>query len=149
MFELPKTRVPNYLPKRSAHFWSGNSTIPSFVLADTAALHHKITNMSNRIRQLEEALAILQSSVTEELHPLLDCEFLKIKSIVELHCAVDHLKDLVTSNVAADSEAFPQAEADEAQADGEDTNIYVDTPATLVVEAEEAALLHGNSAAEV
>jgi hypothetical protein len=35
--------------------------------------------MSNRIRRLEDALAILQSTVSEERHPLLADELLKIK----------------------------------------------------------------------
>ena len=35
--------------------------------------------MSNRIRQLEDALAILQSSVSDQRHPLLSDELLKVK----------------------------------------------------------------------
>lgn len=35
--------------------------------------------MSNRIRQLEDALAILQSTVTDQRHPLLTDELLKVK----------------------------------------------------------------------
>jgi hypothetical protein len=35
--------------------------------------------MSNRIRQLEDALAILQSSITDQKHPLLSDELIKIK----------------------------------------------------------------------
>lgn len=35
--------------------------------------------MSNRIRQLEDALAILQSTVTDQRHPLLGDELLRIK----------------------------------------------------------------------
>ena len=35
--------------------------------------------MSNRIRQLEDALAILQSSVTDQTHPLLSDELIKVK----------------------------------------------------------------------
>ncbi|KAG7453080.1 uncharacterized protein BT62DRAFT_45886 [Guyanagaster necrorhizus] len=50
-----------------------------FILADTDHLHRKITEMSQRIRSLEDALAILQASVSEERHPLLDDELLKIK----------------------------------------------------------------------
>ncbi|KAF9477057.1 hypothetical protein BDN70DRAFT_862320 [Pholiota conissans] len=50
-----------------------------FILADTEQLHEKIYEMSNRIRQLEDALAILQSSVTDQRHPLLSEELLKIK----------------------------------------------------------------------
>ena len=35
--------------------------------------------MSNRIRQLEDALAILQSTVSDQRHPLLTEDLLKIK----------------------------------------------------------------------
>ncbi|PFH47639.1 hypothetical protein AMATHDRAFT_77107 [Amanita thiersii Skay4041] len=50
-----------------------------FILADTEQLHSKISEMSHRIRQLEDALAILQSTVSDEKHPLLSEELLKIK----------------------------------------------------------------------
>lgn len=35
--------------------------------------------MSNRIRQLEDALAIVQSTVSDQRHPLLTDELLKVK----------------------------------------------------------------------
>ncbi|KAJ7244957.1 hypothetical protein C8J57DRAFT_1363463 [Mycena rebaudengoi] len=50
-----------------------------FILADTDQLHAKIAEMSLRIRQLEEALAILQGVVSSERHPLLTTDLLKIK----------------------------------------------------------------------
>ncbi|KAG6857340.1 hypothetical protein H0H87_005643 [Tephrocybe sp. NHM501043] len=50
-----------------------------FVLADTTQLHAKIAEMGQRIRQLEDALAIFQSGVSSETHPLLRDEFLSIK----------------------------------------------------------------------
>lgn len=43
----------------------------SFVLAATEHLHRQIANMSGRIRQLEDALGLLQSRHSTELHPLL------------------------------------------------------------------------------
>ena len=46
-----------------------------FILADTEQLHE----MSNRIQQPEHALAILQSTVTDQRHPLLSDELLKVK----------------------------------------------------------------------
>ncbi|KAI0340282.1 hypothetical protein BDW22DRAFT_1360218 [Trametopsis cervina] len=58
-----------------------------FILADTDRLHKKITEMSDRIRQLEDGLAILQSSTTRESHPLLRPDLLSIKSGLELHSA--------------------------------------------------------------
>ncbi|KZP23151.1 hypothetical protein FIBSPDRAFT_1043094 [Athelia psychrophila] len=50
-----------------------------FILTDTEQLHRKIAEMSERIRNLEEALAMLQSSVSAESHPLLRDELLSIK----------------------------------------------------------------------
>ncbi|KAF8888044.1 fungal-specific transcription factor domain-containing protein [Infundibulicybe gibba] len=50
-----------------------------FILADTEQLHRKIAEMSHRIRQLEDALAILQSTVSGDRHPLLEDDLLKIK----------------------------------------------------------------------
>ncbi|KAJ3987194.1 fungal-specific transcription factor domain-containing protein [Lentinula detonsa] len=50
-----------------------------FVLADTSQLHTKITEMGQRIRQLEDALAISHSGISNELHPLLRDELLSIK----------------------------------------------------------------------
>ncbi|KAG6888304.1 hypothetical protein C0995_009303 [Termitomyces sp. Mi166 len=50
-----------------------------FILADTDQLHRKIAEMSHRIRQLEDALAILQSTVSDQRHPLLEDDLLKIK----------------------------------------------------------------------
>ena len=45
--------------------------------------------MSDRIRQLEDRLAILQSSVLREPHPLLARELLRIESVLELHAAAE------------------------------------------------------------
>ncbi len=50
-----------------------------FILADTEQLHSKIAEMSHRIRQLEDALAIFQSTSSDDRHPLLSDELLKIK----------------------------------------------------------------------
>ncbi|KAJ6520347.1 fungal-specific transcription factor domain-containing protein [Mycena sanguinolenta] len=54
-----------------------------FILADTNQLHAKIAEMSQRIRQLEEALAILQAVVSNERHPLLATDLLSIKFAAE------------------------------------------------------------------
>jgi hypothetical protein len=50
-----------------------------FILADTDQLHKKISEMSNRIRQLEDALAILQATVSDKPHALLSDDHMKIK----------------------------------------------------------------------
>jgi hypothetical protein len=49
------------------------------VLADTTQLHTKVAEMGHRIRQLEDALAIFQSGVSNEHHPLLREDLLAIK----------------------------------------------------------------------
>lgn len=49
------------------------------MLADTAQLHAKINEMGQRIRQLEDALAVMQVSFSNEPHPLLRDELLGIK----------------------------------------------------------------------
>ncbi|KDR81167.1 hypothetical protein GALMADRAFT_222679 [Galerina marginata CBS 339.88] len=64
-----------------------------FILADTEQLHEKIYEMSNRIRQLEDGLAILQSTVSDQRHPLLTDELLKIKFGSEAINARQHTSD--------------------------------------------------------
>lgn len=49
--------------------------------------------MSNRIRQLEDALAILQSTVSDQRHPLLTDELLKIKFGSEAIDPLQHTND--------------------------------------------------------
>ncbi|KAL0582042.1 hypothetical protein V5O48_000100 [Marasmius crinis-equi] len=56
---------------------SGQGT--RYVLADTSQLHAKINEMGQRIRQLEDALAISHSSSSNEPHPLLRDELMSIK----------------------------------------------------------------------
>lgn len=98
------------------------------MLADTEKLHQKIAHMSDRIRQLEDALSILQSTVTNEPHPLLDRDLLKIKSSIELHAAIQ------------DSEGVPQ------QADEEVDEQYIDAFGTLAIRDDGAATFYGRSA---
>ncbi|KAI0057395.1 hypothetical protein BV25DRAFT_1831235 [Artomyces pyxidatus] len=49
-----------------------------FVIAATEHLHRRITRMSDRIRQLEDALSVLQASHSKEPHPLLQGSFLAL-----------------------------------------------------------------------
>ena len=62
---------------------SGKGT--RFILANTEQLHTKIHEMSERIRHLEEALETLHSRCTSEVHPLLQSEYLGIKSTMGLY----------------------------------------------------------------
>lgn len=83
--------------------------------------------MSDRIRQLEDALSILQSSTSLEPHPLLDRELLKIKSSIELHAAVN-----------GEESGLPQEEAEDSQ--------YIDAFGTLAIRDDGAATFYGRSA---
>ncbi|KAI0046045.1 hypothetical protein FA95DRAFT_1520813 [Auriscalpium vulgare] len=49
-----------------------------FVIAATEHLHRRIARMSDRIRQLEDALSVLQASHSKEPHPILQDAFLAI-----------------------------------------------------------------------
>ncbi|KAF7972403.1 hypothetical protein HWV62_18056 [Athelia sp. TMB] len=60
-----------------------------FILTDTEELHRKIQVMSQRIRQLEDALALLQSSISSEKHCLLRDDLLLIKYGPEQRPVID------------------------------------------------------------
>ncbi|KAL1746401.1 hypothetical protein HDZ31DRAFT_34198 [Schizophyllum fasciatum] len=74
-----------------------------FIIAGTDKLHAKIAAMSHRIRQLEDGLAIVQSSVSNERHPLLDDNLLKIKFGSEILQPVKHEDEPETSNPLIDT----------------------------------------------
>jgi hypothetical protein len=83
--------------------------------------------MSDRIRQLEDALAILQSTQTRDTHPLLHRDLMKIKSSIELHSAVEG------------EDALPgQEDTEESQ--------YIDAFGTLAIRDDGAATFYGRSA---
>ncbi len=68
------------------------------VLADTDELHKTISEMSKRIRQLEDALQIEHGMRSVESHPLLREELLSVKKGLERHKSgineeVDSLED--------------------------------------------------------
>lgn len=54
-----------------------------FVLANTEVLHEKIQLLSNRVRQLEDALQEAHAFRTSEQHPLLSHELMQIKRPLE------------------------------------------------------------------
>jgi len=84
--------------------------------------------MSDRIRQLEDGLAILQSTQSPDPHPLLHRDLLKIKSSIELHSAVDGDEAILQS----------QEEVEESQ--------YIDAFGTLAIRDDGAATFYGRSA---
>ncbi|KAF7985878.1 hypothetical protein HWV62_43750 [Athelia sp. TMB] len=53
--------------------------------SDKEFLHRKIAEMSQRIQELEDALALLQASISTEKHVLLQNDLLLIKNIPERH----------------------------------------------------------------
>lgn len=97
-------------------------------MADTEKLHQKIAQMSDRIRQLEDALAILHSTHSNDAHPLLHRDLLKIKSSIELHSAVESGEGL----------GSPPEDAEESQ--------YIDAFGTLAIRDDGAATFYGRSA---
>lgn len=106
--------------------------LPSFVLADTEKLHEKILLMSDRIRQLEDALAVLQSSVAaHESHPLLHRDLLEVKSIIDLHVAVD--EDKIRKTAETDHHV-------------DDESQYIEAFGTLALRDDGAATFYGRSA---
>lgn len=83
--------------------------------------------MSDRIRQLEDALAIMYSTVSTDPHPLLHRDLLKIKSSIELHSAAEGKEG-----------AGSAEEVEESQ--------YIDAFGTLAIRDDGAATFYGRSA---
>ena len=92
--------------------------------------------MSDRIRQLEDALAILQSSTSREPHPLLRRDLLNIKSSLHLHSAL-RAQGRVQN---ADSDDLQ----DSAQVD--EQSQAIDAFGTLAVREDGVATFYGRSA---
>jgi hypothetical protein len=88
--------------------------------------------MSDRIRQLEDALSNLQSLLTREPHPLLVKDLLQIKSIIELHGAFSGQAEQ------------PKSDKSEDQVDKESQ--YIDAFGTLAIRDDGAATFYGRSA---
>ena len=70
---------------------------------DTEQLHRKISEMSERIRQLEDALAIFQAGISHERHPLLRDELLTINFGPEVRRTVDdeHQREMLSASIDA------------------------------------------------
>jgi hypothetical protein len=64
-----------------------SSLMPSlrFILANTEQLHEKITILTDRVRDLEEALEAVQKKVSSHPHPLLKPDLLRIKTSEDLY----------------------------------------------------------------
>jgi len=108
------------------------------VLADTEKLHQKISEMSDRIRQLEDALAILHSSLSSEPHPLLSRDLMNIKSSIELHAAIE--EEAKAQQARSDVDARTSTAGD---GDGENV---IDAFGTLAISNDGASMFYGRSA---
>ncbi|KAF9049458.1 hypothetical protein BDZ89DRAFT_1032938 [Hymenopellis radicata] len=69
--------------KESGALTSGRGS--RFILANTQELHDRISQLGDRVRQLEDGLGALQSTVSHETHPLLTPELLRIKNAQPSH----------------------------------------------------------------
>jgi hypothetical protein len=88
--------------------------------------------MSDRIRHLEDALRLLQSTVSREPHPLLAKSLLQVKSIIELHGAFGGEPETL------------QPEKPEAEVDAESQ--YIDAFGTMGIRDDGATTFYGRSA---
>ena len=69
-----------------------------FILAGAEQLHEKIFQLSDRVRQLEDALECLQSRCSNQPHPLLSPELLRIKTSQELYGTIMNPSSSNSSN---------------------------------------------------
>jgi hypothetical protein len=83
--------------------------------------------MSSRIRQLEDALEVSHSMTSSDAHPLLQRDLLQIKSIIDLHSAIE------------------QANENEGTAGFDDSRV-LDTFGTLALRDDGASTFYGRSA---
>jgi hypothetical protein len=55
-------------------------TLPRFVLASTQELHEKITELCSRVRDLEDGLRTSHAKISNDTHPLLSDDLLRVKA---------------------------------------------------------------------
>lgn len=70
------------------------------MLAATEHLHHQISRLSSRIRQLEDALETLQAQYSSEPHPLLHEDLMEMDEegyspMVDVEGTVGHVPDVI------------------------------------------------------
>lgn len=75
--------LAHYWPRQSVSAFTSQqnhySTKHRFVLASTTELHEKISELSQRVRQLEDGLRESHAKTSTEGHPLLADDLLKVK----------------------------------------------------------------------
>jgi hypothetical protein len=77
-------------------------SVHSLVLSNTTELHAKIEQLSNRIRELEDALAKLHTGTSDEPHPLLRQELLMLKLPPGVH-TTSNLEPKRVDDIVADA----------------------------------------------
>ncbi|KAF7767920.1 transcriptional regulator family: Fungal Specific TF [Agaricus bisporus var. burnettii] len=98
-----------------------------FILANTEQLHDKISELSDRVRQLEEALEQVQAQCSNQRHPLLAPDLLKIKTSQELYGTTP----FPPPPANADSSAVPSSSTRQTEGLGESVgalSLYPPTP---------------------
>lgn len=98
-----------------------------FILANTEQLHDKISELSDRVRQLEEALEQVQAQCSNQRHPLLAPDLLKIKTSQELYGTTP----FPPPPANADSSAIPSSSTRQTEGLGESVgalSLYPPTP---------------------
>ena len=81
-----------------------------FILANTEQLHEKITQLGDRVRELEEALEVAQTVISNQPHPLLSPDLLRIKTSQDLYATppcVSSPQDPSPSNKVRDIAVAP------------------------------------------
>ncbi|KAG0703549.1 fungal-specific transcription factor domain-containing protein [Suillus ampliporus] len=122
-----KLKCDKTVPCSSCKRRGCSAICPNGSLTTGQGTRFKIAQMSDRIRQLEDALAILQTSPSEQ-HPLLHRDLLDVKSIIDLHAAVD------------------EETAGKSKHEVDDDSQYIESFGTLAIRDDGAATFYGPSA---
>ena len=119
------------------------------MLAKTDKLHSKLHEMSQRIRQLEDALKISHAATAhgataESTHPLLTEELLAIKAGVDLLQTEDNVKEGVEGG-----QGEAEAEGSERERDAHADAVLSQLIGTLAISDKGGTRFVGNTGAEV
>lgn len=112
-----------------------------FILANTEELHERIERLNTRARELEDALRVLQASVSREPHPLL----LNTKGIAQ-PTKLSPLSSNVAHTYSEDSPQLPSSESAAEEAATAEDDALVDAFGTLAIGARGEARYFGQTA---
>ncbi|KAF7317961.1 Fungal-trans domain-containing protein [Mycena kentingensis (nom. inval.)] len=117
MQQLRQARMRRYMPRRFLNHWSryAVASLPNrvqtgpqgnrFVLASTQELHQHISELANRVRELEDALRTSHSHISGDTHPLLSEDLLRLKA--PLQRELPALRNHISSSNPKDDEHNP------------------------------------------